>query len=430
MSILRKPLDAIELSDLEDLVAAEARETNELEFKGTLPFKPEKGQPQTADRWIEKGDKVGTYARDQILAELVAFANADGGTLILGLHETREHPRRAERLEPLPRCEDLARRLLDGTEDIIEPRLAMAEARAIPIDDTGAGYVVMRVGKSLMAPHRLTSTREFYIRRGERAAVMDIREIRDLTLNLARIGDRIDQAFKERRAEMHAKYKSLFTATAGNILPFAARATALPMVPVSIPTLTARQDLWWRGCGFTMQVGAQPYSCEYPARDFDDYPKIRLRSLQSAPSDTLKGVSRHVSADGMVEFCLAAERRTLGNGEGGPFARIYAGWMIGLVVGALAQIHHLRSKLALDGVEFGLEVEILAQRPTWLQWDNNSDSASRMEHNGSIVMPRYSVGPQPEFDTLIQTFLIDLSNVAGNRWDYPCEIPWDRLLPQ
>jgi predicted HTH transcriptional regulator len=188
MSILRKPLDAILVSDLDALVEAEARETNDLEFKGTLPFKPEKGQPQTADRWIEKGDRIGPYARDQILAEIVAFANAEGGTLVLGLHETRDHPRRAERLEPLPKCEELARRLIDATEDTIEPRLAMVEAKALPVDEAGAGYVVMRVGKSLMAPHRLTTTREFYIRRGERAAVMDVREIRDLTLNLARTG--------------------------------------------------------------------------------------------------------------------------------------------------------------------------------------------------------------------------------------------------
>ena len=31
--------------------------------------------------------------------DISAFANADGGTLVLGLHETKDEPRRAERLD-------------------------------------------------------------------------------------------------------------------------------------------------------------------------------------------------------------------------------------------------------------------------------------------------------------------------------------------
>src|SRR5690349_14386052 len=129
MTILRKALSDATLADLEELVSAEARETDELEFKGTLPYQPQKGQPQTADRWIEKGDRIGDYARDQLLAELVAFANADGGTLVLGLHETKDEPRRAHYLEALPNCEGLTRRLWDAAEDIIEPRLRSIDAR-------------------------------------------------------------------------------------------------------------------------------------------------------------------------------------------------------------------------------------------------------------------------------------------------------------
>ena len=93
MSLLRKSLDAVTIADLEALIEAGARETGELEFKGALPFQPQRNQPEKADRWIEKRDRVGDYARDEILAEIVAFANADGGTLVLGLHETKTEPR-------------------------------------------------------------------------------------------------------------------------------------------------------------------------------------------------------------------------------------------------------------------------------------------------------------------------------------------------
>ena len=55
MSIIRKSLAETTIADLDALIASEARETGELEFKGTLPFVPTKGQPATSDRWIEKG---------------------------------------------------------------------------------------------------------------------------------------------------------------------------------------------------------------------------------------------------------------------------------------------------------------------------------------------------------------------------------------
>ena len=120
----------------------------------------QRDSPQRQIVGSRRADRIGDYARDQILAEIVAFANADGGTLVLGLHETKEEPRCAERLEPLPRCEDLAKRLLDATEDVIEPRLPHIGVRALLASDDGSGYVLMRVGKSLAGPHRLTTTRE------------------------------------------------------------------------------------------------------------------------------------------------------------------------------------------------------------------------------------------------------------------------------
>jgi hypothetical protein len=209
MSILRKPLEAITIADLEALTAAESRETGELEFKGTLPARAEKGKPKQVDRWLEKGDRVGDYARDEILSEIVAFANAEGGSLILGLHETKDEPRRAAQLEPLPNCEGLARRLLDSMEDVVEPRMSGVGVRAPSADEKGAGYVIFRVGKSSVGPHRLTTTREFYVRRGERTSRMNVREIKDLTLNLARTGDLLEEEFRKRREIAEAQFRSL-----------------------------------------------------------------------------------------------------------------------------------------------------------------------------------------------------------------------------
>ncbi|GLS46581.1 AlbA family DNA-binding domain-containing protein [Methylobacterium brachythecii] len=266
MSILRKPLEAVTVADLQALIEAEARETGELEFKGALPFKATKGQPETADRWIVKGDRVGELARDEILAEIVAFANAEGGTLVLGLHETKAEPRHAERLEALPNCEGLARRLLDATEDVIEPRLPSVITQAVPAED-GAGYVLIRVGKSLSGPHRLRTTREFYVRRGEKAAKMDVREIKDLTLELARTGDRIEALFQERRAAAQRLWDETSASAEGNCGPILFRATATPLLPLNIPDLTSRRDLWWGGASIEISADGQRWSGGYPSRE-------------------------------------------------------------------------------------------------------------------------------------------------------------------
>jgi hypothetical protein len=429
MSILRKPLSEVTEADLEALIEAEARETGELEFKGTLPFKPTKGQPETADRWIEKGDRVGDMARDEILAEIVAFANAEGGTLVLGLHETKDEPRRAERLEALPNCEGLARRLLDATEDVIEPRLPLITVQALASEATGAGYVLLRVGKSLAGPHRLRSTRDFYVRRGERAAKMDVREIKDLTLELARTGDRIDALFQERRLAAEQLWNGIADGREGNTGPFIVRATAFPLAPLNVPAVTSRRDLWWGGSAFDLILNGQEQTGNYPSREFNSFPRPRLRSFASSPDVRDGGVHRMLRGDGLVEFVLAHPRRTVQHDTEGSL--IYAGWVMQLVAGVLCQVQWLRQNLAMDDAPFGLEVEARGEKSISLLLGGNrfESSSGRITSRDPSILPRLQIGAIDDFDALLQALLLDLSNLAGMHWDLSCSAPWARILP-
>jgi hypothetical protein len=428
MSILRKRLFEITIDDLKNLITAEARETGELEFKGTLPFQPQKGQPQTADRWFEKGDRVGDYARDEILAELTAFANADGGTLVLGLHETRDNPRRAERLQPLPNCEGLARRLLDAAEDIVEPRFRSIEAHALPADEAGNGYVVLRVGKSAAGPHRLRSTREFYVRRGERAAKMDVREIKDLTLDLARTGDRVERIFQERRDTATAAFSKLMSApNKGGPGPLVLRATGVPMTVQNIPELTSHQELWWQGTAFTMMIGNQRYPCAYPAREYSERPRVGLRSLATESTREVGGSQRLVRGDGLVEFCLVHPKR--GPSYGATNSRVYIGWLMSVLVGTLAQINKLRANLAWDAIEFGLELEIHSPEPLIVRWDDHGFSGGwEIQSALPLRLPRYSVVVGIDLDVILNTVLTDLFNSMGLSWNERASAPWGTLL--
>ena len=54
---------------LQELCREQIPEDEQLEFKQDLPSKSGR------DPWYSSTDKIGAYARDKILAEVVAFAN-------------------------------------------------------------------------------------------------------------------------------------------------------------------------------------------------------------------------------------------------------------------------------------------------------------------------------------------------------------------
>ncbi|MCJ2136197.1 ATP-binding protein [Methylobacterium sp. J-026] len=430
---MSKPINAITKGDLDALVAAKARETNELEFKGALPFKPTKGQPETADRWIVKGDRVGDLARDEILAELVAFANADGGTLVLGLHETKGEPRVADRLETLPHCEALALRLVDAAEDVVEPRLPLLMAQGVVADATGAGYVVLRAAKSHNGPHRLRTTREFYVRRGERAAKMDVREIKDLTLSLARFGDSIERMFAEREAASDAWWqRTQAISTAGNKAPIQVRATAVPLVAHQVAYLTSRPELWWRGQPFKITIDGQEMRSTYPSLDYAQDPKPRLRSLTLAPDsqERQRFFHRVLRSDGLIEFFLSHARYEKGGSDYG--SDIYFDWIAQLIAGTLCQIEHLRKHTGSDNLPYGIELELrgLNGCRVFLYGENKFATHGATDAEYKTLLPRLTVGSRSEFDTLLSTFLLDISNACGRHWQNAVTAPWDALLPR
>ena len=62
-------------------MAEAVQEDGEIEFKETLPARDGR------DAWLDGGNRIGDRARNKILEEVIAFANAYGGTLLLGISE-------------------------------------------------------------------------------------------------------------------------------------------------------------------------------------------------------------------------------------------------------------------------------------------------------------------------------------------------------
>src|SRR5487761_1016093 len=149
--MLDKPFDRITAGDIEDLCAHGAYENQLLEFKRELP--EERGR---ADPWMNGGDFTA-HARDRLFREIVAFANAQGGTLVLGIEETKNKPPRAARICPLPRIHELATSIEDAARACIDPVLPGLHVRGIDIDGTGGGVLIFRTAASLSGPHRIQS---------------------------------------------------------------------------------------------------------------------------------------------------------------------------------------------------------------------------------------------------------------------------------
>ena len=149
------------------------------------------------DPWMQGDGRIGDRARNEILEEVVAFANAYGGALVLGIAEDGAKPPVAASITPLPRCADLTERLRLVFRNCVEPQLPTIEIIPVPTDGD-KGVIVFRTGRSRLGPHRVTPTLMCPIRRADRCDPLSMREIQDMTLNLARGTERLERRLRER----------------------------------------------------------------------------------------------------------------------------------------------------------------------------------------------------------------------------------------
>jgi hypothetical protein len=88
--MFRKRISDLGVEDVAQLLREQWPESFNLEFKSEIPT--EDGKP---DRWITHHDRIGRVGSAKILKEIVAFANAHGGTLdqrFLGSNHIRPRP--------------------------------------------------------------------------------------------------------------------------------------------------------------------------------------------------------------------------------------------------------------------------------------------------------------------------------------------------
>ncbi len=204
-SVLNKPADRIDAGDIQALIDECVPESAQIEFKESLPA----GKGKT-DAWLNGGSGIGDYARNRILEEVVAFANAYGGALVLGVAESRTKPPVAAAVTPLPRCAELAERFRQVFGACVDPPLPTLDIVSVPMGGD-SGVIVFRTGRSRRGPHRVKPTLECPVRRDDRCEALSMREIQDMTLNLARGTERLERRLRERAERFKDEFKRLKT---------------------------------------------------------------------------------------------------------------------------------------------------------------------------------------------------------------------------
>ena len=439
IDILTKPADQLSIDDLNALINSRVQEDEQIEFKGGLPA--EKGQ---VDPWYS-GGKLKKKAKTEILEESVAFANAFGGTLILGIEEKKSSngPGVANKISPIPRCDDLASSLELIFRDCVEPHIPGLEIAPIRTQG-GAGAVVIRVGRSRLAPHRVTLSLVCPIRQSDRCEKMTMREIQDLVLNLARGTEKLDTLLNERSERFKEEFRGFDN---WNQDAIGIRATAAPLgdeIWFDPSHKALRDELAWHsviahsGGDFCELEGGDS---RIPASTNDWRPILRGARMGGSPyrpTDPKPGyykkVYREIHCNGLVELGLTSFRSTNlsfdpDQYEGGILP---AEWLITIFANLLVWIDRLRNHAGAPVAEYALELEtriygeplprlaiLKKSAEVRIQRGHEYDEFGNRCAFGipmdSTRFPRYSLGNSDEIIRTLNLFELDLWNNVGLR---------------
>ena len=199
------------LADLEAMVGT-VQEGHRIEFKEDIPVHETRAREQAKDglarprdTWWQACRAVGDTGRDLILEEIVAFANAQGGTLVLGMEEEKTS-RMAKALCPLPGIAALEARFRDYLVQHVEPRLSYCRVQGVPTGVDGSGVLVFEVEPSRLGPHWVRSNRRATVRRDDKCMPLSMSEIQEMTLRNARRFDEVRSTIDARLGALEADF--------------------------------------------------------------------------------------------------------------------------------------------------------------------------------------------------------------------------------
>ena len=364
IEVLSKPADQIDISDIESLIASNVPEGEQIEFKEGLSTKGD-----TADPWENGKNKIGDRAKDSLLKEAVGFANAYADAVLLGIGESEAKPPVAERIAPIQRCADLAERLKLVFRDRVEPQLPRIDIFAVPTVGE-SGVVIIRVGQSRLAPHRVKKIRICPIRRADRCEEMSMREIQDMTLNVSRGLERLEKRLLERANRFRQEFERLET-------PHDAWGIRLTATPVGDeiridrvfrhPDLAEKFEEPWHEVLYRQGgKGRQLKGLLHNGFRLPWSWKPRLRATRAEPSFDLsnnlpRNSYRELHCDGLIELGCVSVCSSSPDGEKTFSCPLPPDLPIDMFANLSVWADHVRRQALAPTAEYALEVEIIAR---------------------------------------------------------------------
>jgi schlafen family protein len=418
LPVFTKPLELVTPADVVDLTAQAWPEGYEVEFKKALPHKKGGTHP-----WAVGADDIGEHARDEILSEVVAFANAQGGSLVLGVEETKDRPPRALAISAVPRVGELARRFEDQARSCIDPPLPGLRIRAVETDGN-SGVVIFRTTASRAAPHRLTTTLHSYVRHGSSTLRMTMREIQDMTLNVVRGLAGVEQTFADRGGSFRAWLDRQCSAVGGQV-GAALRITAVPLAPLPDPgrILGREYDLFFLQREFAAMVNGQPVTLSLPVRLDRERPIVRGAARVYADQGPTGGrLRQELYQSGLADLWFAMIRS-----DNRPL--IFVSNVLAAAATTLKLINRFRETVGSPDAEYAVEVAIDsignlpgAHVPISLVGPLMDPDQTPPNVGTPLLFPRASIGNPSAFPLLLNTILADCHDAIGVRFSKPAEL--------
>ena len=409
IEVLSKPAEKIGISDIQSLIASKVPEGEQVEFKESLSTKG-----GSDDTWVISKGKIGDRAKNALLKEAVGFANAYGGVVLLGIGESKANPPVAARIVPIPRCAELAERLKLVFRDRVEPQLPRIDICGVPTKGK-SGVVIIRVGHSRLAPHRVTGTLICPVRRADRCEEMSMREIQDMTLNVSRGLERLERRLSERAERFREEFERLENPKEA----WGIRLTATPVGDEIRIDRVFRQsglaeefDKPWRKVVYRKGDNERQLAGLQSIDMLPNYWQPRLRAARAERDVTLSNnllydSYRELHCDGLVELGFVS----------GLSYPLLPDLSVDMFANLAVWADHVRKQAPAPTEEYALEVEIVAIGGPVEVCNDDSRHLGRFSpptfQPGSTTFPRYPLGNPDEISDLLKSFHRDFWNSLG-----------------
>ena len=420
---LTKPTNQLNSDDIQELVSASVPEGLHIEFKESLPSK------EGSHPWMQGDNEIGNYTRDEILKEVVGFANSYGGALVLGIAENRcKKPPVAENVRPIPRPAELAERFRHIFRDCIEPQLPTLEIESVPMDNDN-GVIVFRTRRSTYGPHRVKSTLICPVRRADRCDSMSMREIQDMTLNLTRGTERLERRLQERSRKFKEEFKHLETPDDA----FGFRMTAIPIgEEVRFEAVYSGGKLIEELNPPEVQVDREGNDQKYSLRKIpiqqriqsDDWrPMLRAARVEDYRDTDQRLQQRayvEIHADGLLEWGFVSNRhyRHCDEERSQSEEHFDSETPVSTLARLLVWAGRVREHVSAPGVEYAVQPQFLV----------TADNVSVIGADGKMLVgtitrdstsfPLYSLEASGNIEEVVSRFEVDLWNYFGKDPDW------------